>query len=151
MKLFDDPLFPMHVERAPGLIGSGGASYGECPVTAGRIPAGDRDAWHRAWWATAARVAAAAEDSAARGHRVCAAEGFGRATTYHRMAYQPLFGSPVDPRLAESFTRRRHGVRPVPGRGRSPGPLPDVEPLSLDQRVFDRLDTIIDGARGGTP
>ncbi|WP_351236830.1 alpha/beta hydrolase [Streptomyces sp. NPDC002133] len=104
-QLFDDPLFQKFAERALALTSRGGAEYGECAATAGRIPAGDRDTWHSAWSATASRVADAAQNSAAHGHRVSAAEGFWRATTYHRIAYQPLFGSPVDPRLAESFAR----------------------------------------------
>ncbi|MFE7773531.1 alpha/beta hydrolase family protein [Streptomyces sp. NPDC057445] len=107
MHLFDDPLFQMHAERALMLIGRGGAEYGECSVVAGHIPAGDRDAWHRAWSASAARVAAAAEGSASHGHRVSAADGFWRATTYNRISYQPLFGFPVDPRLAAAFKRER--------------------------------------------
>ncbi|MFD5426007.1 alpha/beta hydrolase family protein [Streptomyces sp. NPDC127084] len=107
MHLFDDPLFQMHAERALTLIGRGGAEYGECATTAGHIRAGDRDSWYRAWSATASRVAAAAEHSAAQGHRVSAADGFWRATTYNRMSYQPLFGSPVDPRLAAACKRER--------------------------------------------
>ncbi|MFC5804597.1 alpha/beta hydrolase family protein [Streptomyces formicae] len=107
LHLFDDPLFQMHAERALALIGRGAAEYGECAATAAHIADGDRDAWHRAWTATAARVAAEAEASAAHGHRVSAADGFWRATTYYRVSYQPLFGAPVDPRLTESFKRER--------------------------------------------
>ncbi|WP_328392571.1 alpha/beta hydrolase [Streptomyces sp. NBC_00390] len=111
MKLFDDPLFQFLADRALELINRGGAEYGECVHVAEQIPAGDRDAWHRAWTATAARVAAAAEASAAHGHRVSAVDGFWRATTYYRVSYLPLFGSPVDPRLVESFRRESECFR----------------------------------------
>jgi pimeloyl-ACP methyl ester carboxylesterase len=108
VKLFDDPLFQMFAERALATMTGGGAEYGECAATAARITGGDADSWHREWAATAATVQQWAETSEERGHRVSAREGYLRATTYHRIAYYPLFGEPVDPRLTETARRERH-------------------------------------------
>ena len=77
------------------------AEVGECATTVERVgDGGSADDWHREWTATADRVEGIARDCAARGHRASARDAFLRASTYHRTAYWPLFGRPVDPRLA---------------------------------------------------
>src|SRR5262245_25112319 len=103
--LFDDPLFEQFGMRALGQVVYAGADVGECLVTAERITAGDIDSYHREWVATADRVAAIADESAGRGHRVSAREAYLRASTYYRVAYFPLYGRPIDPRLAAAFGR----------------------------------------------
>ena len=50
-------------------------------------------------------MAAVGDASAAQGHTVSAREAYLRATTYYHVAYFPLFGKPVDPRLAAAFER----------------------------------------------
>ena len=70
-----------------------------------RIGDGDVGAWHREWTATADRLVAEAERSAAASHRVSAREAYLRAATYYRTGYWPLYGTPVDPRLAANFER----------------------------------------------
>ncbi|MGW5636059.1 alpha/beta hydrolase family protein [Streptomyces sp. NPDC003832] len=107
MRLFDDALFQMFAERALTTITGGGAEWGECALTAQRIFEGDADSWYEEWAATAAMVEGWAEESAAAGHPVSAREAFLRASTYHRISYYPLFGAPVDPRLAEAAARER--------------------------------------------
>lgn len=57
----------------------GGADAGEVLATVARIPSGDFEKWYEAWTATADRVAAIAEKSAADGHRVSARRAFLRA------------------------------------------------------------------------
>lgn len=104
-QLFDDPLFQMFAERALITMTRGGAEYGECEATTARITPGDAESWYREWIATADRVAAWAEESTDRGHRVSAREAFLRASTYYRIAFYPLFGAPVDPRLVVAFDR----------------------------------------------
>lgn len=101
----DDPLFRMFTDRVLTLVSRGAAETGEVAVTAERVTPGDAGSWYDAWTATADRVARAAHDSAAGGHRVSAADGFRRATTYYQAAYQPLYGEPVDPRLTRAFDR----------------------------------------------
>jgi alpha-beta hydrolase superfamily lysophospholipase len=83
----------------------GGADFGEVMTTVERVGDGDADAWHREWSATAERLEGAAVTSAERGHAVSAREAYLRAAHYHRAGFQPLYGEPVDPRLAEGFTR----------------------------------------------
>jgi hypothetical protein len=82
------------------------ADVGECATTVERVgDGGSADDWHREWAATADRVETVARDCAARGHRESARGAFLRASTYHRASYWPLFGRPVDPRLAGGAER----------------------------------------------
>ncbi|MDH2389014.1 CocE/NonD family hydrolase [Streptomyces sp. HNM0663] len=99
----DDPLFQMFTDRAIALVARGAAEMGECSATARRIEPGDRDGWYGQWTALARRLAETAGESAAAGRWTSAADGYQRAATYFRTAYQPLFGEPVDPRLTEAF------------------------------------------------
>ena len=87
------------------MAGYGGADFGECAATAGRIGDGDLDTWHREWCATADRLVQAADSAADAGHRASAREAYVRATTYYRTAWAPRFGSPVDERLRTAFER----------------------------------------------
>lgn len=81
----------------------GGADLGECTTTAERVGAdGTADDWYREWMATAKRLIAGAQESEHRGHIVSAREAYLRASTYAHVAYFPLFGEPVDPRLVEA-------------------------------------------------
>lgn len=107
MRLFDDTLFQTFAERALATMTGGGAEWGECQLTARRITEGDADSWFEEWTATAAMVRDWAEESAGAGHRVSAREAYLRASTYFRIAYYPLFGAPVDPRLTDAATRER--------------------------------------------
>jgi alpha-beta hydrolase superfamily lysophospholipase len=102
----ENPLWEAFATRTLFLATYGGADFGECQATMARITdAGDADAWHREWTATADRLAQAARASADAGHAISAGEAFLRAAVYHRTSYQPLYGAPVDPRLADSFER----------------------------------------------
>jgi len=101
--LSSNPLFQMFIDRAITMIGVSGAEYGEIAETAARIGDGGPDEWHTQWMATARRAEQWGDQSAARGHTVSAREAYLRAVTYYRAAYFPLFGAPVDPRLADAF------------------------------------------------
>ncbi|MFJ9848449.1 alpha/beta hydrolase family protein [Streptomyces sp. NPDC101150] len=122
--LCSDPLFQSFTERALALSTRGGAEYGECEKTVGRIVPGDAAGWHREWSATAATVESWARESDERGRRVSAREAYQRASTYYRASYFPLFGAPVSPRLVEAFDHEsrcfarfaelaEHPMRPV--------------------------------------
>lgn len=104
-QLFADPLFQMFAERATMMMTRGGAEYGECAATATRITPGDVGSWYREWVATAECVAAWGDGSASRDHAVSAREAYLRASTYYRISFYPLFGTPVDPRLVAAFDR----------------------------------------------
>src|SRR6185312_13130429 len=104
--LSQNPLWESFSTRTLFLASYGGADFGECQATMARITDdGDATAWHREWTATADGLAQAARASAQAGHDVSAREGFLRAATYYRTSYQPLYGTPVDPRLVDSFDR----------------------------------------------
>jgi pimeloyl-ACP methyl ester carboxylesterase len=92
---------------ALGLAAVGGAQPGEIATTCALISDGDDSSWYDAWYGTAERVAATARESAASGHRTSARDAFLRASEYYMLAFHPLFGSPVDPRLADAFAKQR--------------------------------------------
>jgi pimeloyl-ACP methyl ester carboxylesterase len=103
--LTDNAFYEAFATRALFATCYGGADFGECAATIGRIGDGDLDAWHREWMATADRLAAAADASATAGHRASARKAYIRAATYYRTAYSPLYGAPVDERLRVAFER----------------------------------------------
>lgn len=74
-------------DGASGTVGSSDGGFG---------------GWYRAWTDMAQQVAGWGEQSAKRGHEVSARQAFLRATTYYCVAYYPLYGAPVDPRLTEA-------------------------------------------------
>jgi len=103
--LSDNPMWEAFGNRALVLATDRGADFGECVTTVGRVGAGTVDDWYREWVATADRIAAIGDDSAAAGHRVSAREAYYRACNYYRSAYFPLYGAPVDPRLVDAFDK----------------------------------------------
>lgn len=84
----------------------GGAELGECLAAAASVTAGDRESWHRAWTTLADRTFAAAELSAAHGHRESARCAFLRASNYYRNAY--VFHLEVPLRGAVRNAYRQH-------------------------------------------
>ena len=102
---FDDPLFEAWTQRFLFTMPEGGCEIGEIKATAARIPEGNRDAWYREWTATADRLFADAEASAAHGSRVSARYLYLRASTYYRMSYPLLYGRPTDPRVKAGYAR----------------------------------------------
>jgi hypothetical protein len=103
--LSDNPLWEAFANRSLVLAIDRGADFGECVTTVQRVGAGTVDGWYREWVATADRVAAIGDASAAAGDRVSAREAYYRACKYYRSAYFPLYGAPVDPRLVAAFDK----------------------------------------------
>jgi len=122
---FSDPLHEdFAATLALGQISHGGAEPGEIIATCGLITDGDDSSWYENWSATADSVAATAEASAAAGWDVSARKAFFRAAVYYGLAFHPLFGSPVDPRLTEAFGKQRSAFeRGVALLDRPPEPL----------------------------
>jgi hypothetical protein len=87
--LSDNPMWEAFGLRALVLAIDRGADFGECVTTVQRVGAGTVDDWYREWVATADRVAAIGDASAAAGHRVSAREAYHRACNYYRSAYFP--------------------------------------------------------------
>jgi hypothetical protein len=94
--LFDDDTFSFEALRTTGFANYGGADLGEVLATANRITDGDQASWHRAWKATADRVAELGERSLAAGHRVTARENLLRASNYYRNAAAFVLDNPAD-------------------------------------------------------
>ncbi|MER0444277.1 alpha/beta fold hydrolase [Streptomyces sp. Edi4] len=106
--LFDDESFSFETLRAAGFTAYQGADLGEILVTARDITDGDEPSWHRAWKATAERVAAIGEGALASGHRVSAREALLRASNYYRTAEFYLRDAPAtDPEVALLSRRSR--------------------------------------------
>ena len=68
----------------------GGSDIGEVLATIASIRPKDHEGWFTAWAALGERLAAAAESSAARGHRVSAARAYLRAANYYATAVNAL-------------------------------------------------------------
>jgi pimeloyl-ACP methyl ester carboxylesterase len=106
--LFDDESFSFETLRAAGFADYGGADLGEVLSTARHIGEGDEASWHRAWKATAQRVAEIGEQALASGHRVSAREALLRASNYYRTADFFLRENPAsDPEVTLLSTRSR--------------------------------------------
>jgi hypothetical protein len=104
--LFDDESFSFETLRAAGFAMYGGSDLGEVLVTADAITGGDEASWHRAWKATAERVAEIGERSLAAGQRISAREALLRASNYYRAAEFFLRENPAtDPEVTPSSRR----------------------------------------------
>src|SRR5258708_10091814 len=98
--LFGDESFSFETLAPTGLATYGGAGLGEVLTTARRIAEGDEASWHKAWKATAKRVAQIGEHALASGHRVSAREALLRASNYYRTAAAFLLEKPAtDPEM----------------------------------------------------
>ena len=94
--LFEDDTFSFETLRTTGFANYFGADLGEVLATARQITDGDQASWHRAWKATAGRVAELGEQSLAGGHRVTARENLLRASNYYRNAAAFVLDNPAD-------------------------------------------------------
>ncbi len=107
MIAFRNPLFDGQLLRTIGHGTYGGAELGECLATAGRVIDGDRESWYRAWLQLANRTFAAAESSAAHGHRESARCAFLRASNYYRNAYVFHLERPLPELAGDAYRRQR--------------------------------------------
>jgi len=104
---FRNSLFDAQLRRTIGHCTYGGAELGECLATAARVVDGDRESWYRAWMALADRTVAAAESSAAHGHRESAECAFLRASNYYRNAYVFHLEAPLPELVGDAYRRHR--------------------------------------------
>jgi pimeloyl-ACP methyl ester carboxylesterase len=101
--LSDNEMWEGMGSRALALVSSGGAEIGECQAAVAAVGDGGSAEWHDAWNSLAQRLEDQGRVSATEGDRMSARESLMRASTYYRISYAPLFGSPVDERLRISF------------------------------------------------
>ena len=101
--MFKDPLHEEFGSWALGFAPYGGADVGEVAAIAAAVGDGDDDAFYDAWRAAADRLASEAKHAEAAGHRASAREYYLHAACFYAVAYHPIYGVPVDPRLVDSF------------------------------------------------
>lgn len=130
---FDDPLFEEFTTGlALALSSHGGPALGEVRATCVQIVDGDDDSWYAAWCATGDRLVHDGDLSADGGHPVSARESYLRGCVCYAVAYHPLFGAPVDPRLLDAFGRQRAAFDKA---------------ATLWEPAGERLEIAFDGAR----
>lgn len=104
--LFKDELHDEFGSWPLAYIPYGGADFGEVQAVGRAVGDGDDGAFHAAWVAAAERIAAEAEATLAAGRPGSARELFLRASAFYAASYHPLYGTPVDPRLAAAFRKQ---------------------------------------------
>ena len=87
---FYDDDWDFSVRLVLGKATRGGADIGEVLATIAAVKPKDGEGWYAAWMALGERIAATAESSAARGHRVSAARAYLRAANYYAVAVNAL-------------------------------------------------------------
>lgn len=103
MHTFVDPLHAEFAEWAMGFVTSDGFDVGEVDAVAASMAGDDDAAYFDAWHAAATRHVDAGDAALAAGHGVTALHHHSRAAVALGVAYHPLYGTPVDPRLLEAF------------------------------------------------
>lgn len=101
--MFPDPL---HDEFAGWVLGAsphGGGDAGEVLYLAKQVKPGDDDSFYAAFCGLAKRRIAEGDEALAKGHTHTARDCYLRAASFLTVAYHPLYGTPVDPRLVEAF------------------------------------------------
>jgi len=120
---------------------AGGGDLGEIDVIAHQKADPDDDEYFDIWSAAAQRHADAADAAAASGHRATARSHYLRAASFLTVAYHPLYGAPIDPRLADAFERQMIAF----DRAMSLG-TPPAEPLSFPFEGHEMLGYFIPAA-----
>lgn len=101
--LFSDPVHEDFASWALGFAPYGGGDVGELQAIAKQVKAGDDGSFYDAFVAFAKRRIAEGDAAAAKGHRATAHDCYLRAAGLLGLAYHPLYGTPVDPRLVDAF------------------------------------------------
>jgi len=101
--MFMNPLHDEFGSWAVGYAPYGGADVGEVAAIANAVGDGDDNAFFDAWRVAADRLAGQAKDAEAAGHPASACESYLHAACFYGVAYHPIYGTPVDPRLVDAF------------------------------------------------
>src|SRR5262245_34518746 len=103
MPWFGDPLHEEFSEWLLGFAPYGAADVGEVQLLATQVKAGDDGSFFDAFSAMAHRRIAEGDEAAAKGRSATARDCYQHAASFLGMAYHPLYGQPVDPRLVDAF------------------------------------------------
>jgi alpha-beta hydrolase superfamily lysophospholipase len=127
MQLFNDPLHNMFGTTLIASIKYGGPEAGEIEALAKAIGPGDDTAFYLQSVVAADRLMDEAEVTARKAHASSSAELLLRAACFYGLAFKPLYGTPVDPRLksayekeVDAFHRALPNLRPSPQELRIP-------------------------------
>ncbi|WP_368496265.1 alpha/beta hydrolase family protein [Herbiconiux sp. A18JL235] len=86
---------------------AGASEPGEVLAATAGIRKGDHEGWFVAWASLGDRVSAIADEAAAAGHRVSAADSYLRASHYYAVAVNAVSSLPDSSRLGPTFSRQR--------------------------------------------
>src|SRR5262245_8542548 len=103
MALFPDPVHDDFATWILGFAPYGGGDVGEVEYLATQVTAGDDSSFFDAFSAYARRCIDRGDTAAANHHPATAVDCYLRAAAYLGVAYHPLYGTPVDPRLVDAF------------------------------------------------
>jgi alpha-beta hydrolase superfamily lysophospholipase len=120
MKLFTDPLHDEFARWALGFVPAGGADVGEIFAIAEHEQDPDDDEFFELWSGAARRHHDDAEAAVVAGHHAAARAHYLREAGLLTVAYHPLYGTPVDPRLVDAFERQRTAFACAMARGAPP-------------------------------
>jgi pimeloyl-ACP methyl ester carboxylesterase len=104
--LFKNPIHDEFGTWALGFVAYGGADVGQVMALAEVVGDGDDDAFYDAWRAAGDRLAEQAEAAESKGRHASARQCYLRASACYAIAYHPIYGKPVDPRLIDCFGRQ---------------------------------------------
>ena len=134
MKLYDDPLHDEFARWALGFIPAGGGDLGDIDAIARQKTNPDDDEFFDIWSGAAQRHAEIADAARTSGHRATARAHYLRAASFLTVAYHPLYGKPVDPRLSDAFERQVLAFDRAMALG-----TPPAEPLKIPFEGHDML------------
>jgi hypothetical protein len=103
MPTFDDAVHDEFASWILGLGPYGGGDVGEVEALAKQVTAGDDDSFFDAFSRMAHRRIEEGDAAAAKDRRETARDCYLRASLFLGVAYHPLYGAPVDPRLVDAF------------------------------------------------
>jgi hypothetical protein len=101
--MFPDPVHDEFAGWALGFAPYGGADVGEIQYLATKINPGDDDSFFDEFSGFAKRRIEEGDTVATKGHSAAARDCYLRAACLLGVAYHPIFGKPVDPRLVDAF------------------------------------------------
>jgi alpha-beta hydrolase superfamily lysophospholipase len=121
-----DPLNEEFSTFALGFVPYGGAEVGEVQALVKEVGDGDEEAFYEAWRHAGDRFAERADEAEKKGHTQTARDNYLRASCHYSIAYKPIYGKPVDPRLVETFKLEIGTLDKALALGDPP-----IEPLSI--------------------
>jgi len=124
--LFADPLHDEFASWILGFAPYGGGDVGEVQLLAGQVKAGDDDSFFAAFSGLAQRRIDEGDAAVTKGHASTARDCYLRAAALLSLAYHPLYGKPVDPRLTKAFHQEMKLFDKAVGLGRPLGEKVEV-------------------------